>query len=164
MNSFEHIMATLDYPMCIVTTCFENEKAGCLVGFSTQCSILPQHYLVCISKQNYTLEVAKKAQFLTLHFPSVDQIELAKLFGETTGDNIDKFSFCPWYIGPYGAVIIKDDIDWFIGKIIQRIDLGDHVGHLLEPVSALKVSTGPKLGFQEVKKIPAGHPIEEEFE
>lgn len=161
MSSFEQIMGVLDYPISIVTACFENDKAGCLVGFGTQCSIFPPHYLICISKQNYTLEVAVKAKFLTLHFPSADQLELVKLFGETTGDDVDKFSFCPWYKGPYGAVIIKETMDWFVGKIIQRIDLGDHVGHLLEPVASLKASPNQKLGFQEVKKIPAGHPVEE---
>lgn len=38
-------MAELDYPMLIVTTRSGGELDGCLVGFSTQCSIDPARFL-----------------------------------------------------------------------------------------------------------------------
>jgi flavin reductase (DIM6/NTAB) family NADH-FMN oxidoreductase RutF len=38
-SAFETIVATLDYPMFIVTTAAEGRRAGCLVGFGTQTSI-----------------------------------------------------------------------------------------------------------------------------
>jgi hypothetical protein len=46
---------------------------------------------------------------------------------------------------------------WFIGKVLQRLDLGDHMGHLLEPV---RVAPGPgseQLTYQQARQISPGH-------
>ena len=40
-NDFEECVAELDYPMIVVTVASGAERAGCLVGFSTKCSIDP---------------------------------------------------------------------------------------------------------------------------
>ena len=60
-EAFDRITATLDTPMVIVTARAGDEIDGCLVGFSTQCSIDPAHYLVCLSTNNRTYEIARSA-------------------------------------------------------------------------------------------------------
>lgn len=40
-DSLEALTAALDYPMFVVTVAAGGERAGCLVGFATQCSIDP---------------------------------------------------------------------------------------------------------------------------
>ena len=37
--------------------------------------------------------------------------------------------------------VLDGAVAWFVGRIIERYDLGDHVGHLLEPVAG-GTSTG----------------------
>ncbi|MBV8385728.1 MAG: oxidoreductase, partial [Acidimicrobiia bacterium] len=39
-----------------------------------------------------------------------------------------------------------------------RVDLGDHTGHLLEPVAGRSEGSTTELGFQEARDIDAGHP------
>src|SRR3982750_801842 len=58
----------LDYPMLIVTAAAGGQRAGCLVGFATQCSIDPPRMLVCVSKANHTYRVAVDADVLAVHF------------------------------------------------------------------------------------------------
>jgi flavin reductase (DIM6/NTAB) family NADH-FMN oxidoreductase RutF len=55
------------------------ERAGCLIGFATQCSIKPQRFLVCISKQNRTFDVVTGAADVAVHFLGRDQLSLAEL-------------------------------------------------------------------------------------
>jgi flavin reductase (DIM6/NTAB) family NADH-FMN oxidoreductase RutF len=51
LGPFDRLVAGLDYPMAIVTSAAaEDDRAGCLVGFTTQCSLNPPRYLVCISR------------------------------------------------------------------------------------------------------------------
>ena len=57
-EAFEQIAAGLTSPMIIVTARHGDEIDGCLVGFSTQCSIDPTRYLVCLSKRNNTYRIA----------------------------------------------------------------------------------------------------------
>src|ERR671932_2910806 len=104
-GDFDVLTSAIDYPMFVVT-CADGsdgggggdrgERAGCLVGFATQCSIQPPLYLVCISKTNHTEKVASRARFLAVHLLTSDQRDLAELFGSQTGDEVDKFARCRW--------------------------------------------------------------------
>ena len=55
---FQEMVAGLDIPMFVVTAASGGERSGCLVGFSTQTSIDPPRFLVCISRANHTFGVA----------------------------------------------------------------------------------------------------------
>jgi flavin reductase (DIM6/NTAB) family NADH-FMN oxidoreductase RutF len=153
----DRLAGDLDYPMCIVTTVAGRERSGCLVGFASQCSIDPQRFTVWLSKANHTFDVAGDARFLAVHFPSRAQADLAALFGGETGDEIDKFDRCRWHLGPDGLPILDDVARWFAGRILERYDTGDHVGHLLEPVAAACGSWAGQLGFQAASVIDPGH-------
>jgi hypothetical protein len=52
---FDEFIKGLDYPMFVVTTVAAGQRAGCLVGFTTQASIDPPRLLVCLSVENHTL-------------------------------------------------------------------------------------------------------------
>ena len=85
-QTFNALVSELDYPMFVVTAAAGGERAGCLVGFATQCSIDPPRFLVCLSKQNRTYRVARDAELLAVHFLPADAEDLAELFGGETGD------------------------------------------------------------------------------
>jgi flavin reductase (DIM6/NTAB) family NADH-FMN oxidoreductase RutF len=157
-DRFEEVVATLDYPMTIITTTDGTERAGCLVGFTTQVSIHPPRFAVWLSKKNHTFTVAAKADVITVHFPSEANKELADLFGGQTGDEIDKFTLCSWYEGPEGVPILSEIERWFVGRVLERIDTGDHVGHLLAPIAGEAEAEPPDLTWQEVRDIDPGHP------
>jgi flavin reductase (DIM6/NTAB) family NADH-FMN oxidoreductase RutF len=134
-ESFEALVALLDYPMFVVTTRAGDEVSGCLVGFASQTSINPPRFLIGLSKRNRTFRVAQESTHLAVHVVAREHIELAKLFGGETGDEIDKFERCAWHSGPEGVPVLDDAAAWFVGKIERRFEVGDHVGHLLAPIA-----------------------------
>jgi flavin reductase (DIM6/NTAB) family NADH-FMN oxidoreductase RutF len=159
MSEFEDLMKSVDYPMLIVTArATSGDQDGCLVGFSTQCSIDPAHYLVLLSKQNRTYEVAQRSDLLVVHVLRTSDRELARHFGEETGDSTNKFRNVDWSPGP-GRVPVLAGVDWFAGRIQQRFDCGDHVAHLLAvlPDGRAASAEAPQLGFQAVQDLDAGH-------
>jgi flavin reductase (DIM6/NTAB) family NADH-FMN oxidoreductase RutF len=135
------------------------ERAGCLIGFATQCSIKPPRFLACISKVNRTFDVVTGADTVVVHFLGRAQLPLARLFGGETGDEVDKFELCDWTPGPGGVPVLDDAAGWLTGRVLERHDFGDHVGLLLEPVGAEDRGGPLDLGFQDVKGIDPGHPV-----
>ena len=134
------------------------ERAGCLIGFATQCSIHPPRFVACISKKNRTFDVVTSADCVGVHFLGKAQEELATLFGEETGDEVDKFELCEWEPGPDGLPILTGAAAWFTGRVLDRFDLGDHVGLWLEPVDVSDSEQPLDLEFQDVKDLEPGHP------
>ncbi|MGV0837621.1 flavin reductase family protein [Mycolicibacterium thermoresistibile] len=156
--AFEQIAALLDYPMYVVTTGTDDQLSGCLVGFTSQVSISPQRFLVGLSKRNRTYRVARDAGHLGVHLIPRRHRDLARLFGSETGDDVDKFAHCGWRPGPHGVPVLADAAGWFIGTILGRHDLGDHVGHLLEPVAGEAPQRFEQLvTFADVRDLEPGH-------
>ena len=93
-ETFQRLVAQLDYPMFIATVAAGGERAGCLIGFATQCSIHPPRFLAGISDKNRTFRVARDADTMAIHLVPEDAGELAELFGGETGDEVDKFARC----------------------------------------------------------------------
>jgi flavin reductase (DIM6/NTAB) family NADH-FMN oxidoreductase RutF len=156
-REFGAIVAGLDYPMLIVTTAAAGERSGCLVGFATQASIHPPRMLVGTSRANRTYRVAREARALAAHFPTEDQVALAELFGAETGDEVDKLARCDWHEGPERMPILDACPSWAVGRIADRVDMGDHVGFVLDVVAARDGAPGPRLSFQRVRHLEAGH-------
>jgi flavin reductase (DIM6/NTAB) family NADH-FMN oxidoreductase RutF len=157
-EAFHALVGGIDYPMFIVTTEAEDERSGCLVGFVTQGSIDPARMVVMLSKKNHTYRVATRATELVVHFLHDGNKALTELFGEETGDQIDKFSRCPWSrVDGVGAPVLDGTRGFAAGAILDRMDAGDHVAHLVEVRAARLDAEGPQLAFSMVKDIHPGH-------
>ncbi|MGW6788475.1 flavin reductase family protein [Streptomyces chartreusis] len=153
----------LNPDMCIVTATAGNERAGCLVGFASQCSIRPARFMVWLSKVNRTYEVACDAEFLAVHLLTRDEHRLAELFGGETGHRVDKFARTTWIRGHGGAAVLRDACAWFVGRIERQCDGGDHVGFVLDPVQSGergKADGRPILRLGDVRSLSPGHPVE----
>jgi len=158
-SAFEVLVEKLNYPMFVVTAAAGEHRSGCLVGFISQASIDPPRFLVCLSKANRTHEVASTSETLVVHFLSAENRELASLFGEETGDEIDKFTRCEWRSTPDGGVVLIGTRGWIEGRVLERTDVGDHVSHLLDLVEGVVDMEGNPLMFDAVREFTPGHPV-----
>jgi flavin reductase (DIM6/NTAB) family NADH-FMN oxidoreductase RutF len=158
-DDFATITAGLDYPMYVLTLDAGPPwgRAGCLVGFTTQCSIDPPRFLVCLSKRNRTYRASAGARVVAVHTLGAADRDLAELFGSHTGDDIDKFERCAWRPGPDGVPVLERCPAWFAGEITGRTDLGDHEGLTLAPTHVAGGSTEPLLMFSAVRDLDPGH-------
>jgi flavin reductase (DIM6/NTAB) family NADH-FMN oxidoreductase RutF len=156
-KTFNDLVSDLDYPMFIVTVVAQGERDGCLVGFVTQASINPPRLLVMLSKANRTCRLAQNTDTLVVHFLHKDNKDLARLFGEETGDDINKFDACEWSEGSESGPILSGTRGWVTGEILERLDSGDHIAHLLAVDAASTEVAGQQLAFQSVRDIEPGH-------
>jgi flavin reductase (DIM6/NTAB) family NADH-FMN oxidoreductase RutF len=158
-QAFDAIVSDVHGPAYVVTTAAKTERDGCLVGFTTQCSIKPPRFGVWLSKENRTYRIALSAATLVVHLLRQGDQDLAHLFGAHTGDEVDKFEDVEWHSGPDGCPVLAR-CDWFAGSIIERIDTGDHVAFVLAPNGGVCKRSGTRqLGMNEIGDIEAGHPI-----
>jgi flavin reductase (DIM6/NTAB) family NADH-FMN oxidoreductase RutF len=155
-REFEELAGHLDYPMYVVTAVSGGERAGCLVGFASQCSIDPPRFMVFLSEKNLTYRVALTSPALGVHVVPAGRRDLARLFGEETGDEMDKFEPCEWEPGPHGLPILTACGDRFVGTVLERHAFGDHTGFLLEP-SAVHADGGAFFPFREAAGFDPGH-------
>jgi flavin reductase (DIM6/NTAB) family NADH-FMN oxidoreductase RutF len=148
-----------DYPLHVVTTASaRGGPSGCVAGFVTQCSIAPPRFLICISKLNHTYFVSEHSDAIALHLIGEDQLEVASLFAEESGDTVDKFAQCDWRSGITGAPVLSECATWWEGTVVDRWSVGDHEALLVRPVTG---GAGTGRGLLTVQNAPdfrPGHP------
>jgi flavin reductase (DIM6/NTAB) family NADH-FMN oxidoreductase RutF len=157
-EAFEAVMAAVDSPSYVVTTAAAGERAGCLVGFATRCSIEPPRFGVWLSKLNRTYRVAQGATSLVVHLLREGDGDLARRFGGETGDEVDKFADLDWRPGPDGCPVVQR-LDWFAGSIVDRVDTGDHVAFVVVPHGGRCAHIAHQLPSADVGDIDPGHPV-----
>jgi len=157
-EEFGRFVEGLDYPLYVVTAAHAGQRAGCLVGFTTQVSIDPPQMLVCISDKNHTHALAQRAGLVGVHLLSPGQQDLAELFGEETGDDTDKFGRCRWHPGADGLPILEDAPRFLVGRVLERIGFADHLGLLLEPAEVSVSSRPVAYTLGQASDMEPGHP------
>ncbi len=145
-------------PVYIATAFADGRRAGCLVGFASQVSIDPERFLLCISRANATFPVAMAAERLGVHAVTERERGLAELFGGETGDEVDKFARCEWKPAEDGTPILSACPTWFVGRIVDRIDLGDHVGCVVAPERWGGGGPIVQLTERDLGEVEPGHP------
>jgi len=162
VSDFDDLMTRADATMVVVTAAYRGERGGCLVGFHAQCSIEPTRYAVWLSKANHTCRVALQATHLGVHFLAADDHDLASLFGERTGDEIDKFACCESATGPFDVPVLTGCDDRVVARRMTAMDDGsDHVCFVVEPVEVHRGTAATPLRLSDVSDLQPGHAAEE---
>ena len=157
-RGIDDFLEKLDVPVYVVTVASAGERSGCLVGFVTQCSILPPRLLVCISEKNHTHRVAAEAGVMALHLVPSGASDIVRLFGSETGDDIDKFDRCEWFPGPSQVPLLVECPSRMVCRVLDRFPVGDHTAHLVEALDGSE-GTEPVVTLTEVRKagVHPGH-------
>jgi flavin reductase (DIM6/NTAB) family NADH-FMN oxidoreductase RutF len=154
---FHSLVGDLEYPMFIVTARVAGEPLGCLVGFATQASIAPPRFAVCLSHKNRTFRRGRDTDLLGVHCVPAHAEALAELFGGQTADEVAKFERCGWHEGPGGVPLLDACPNRFVGRVLWRVDAGDHDVFLLEPIAAEAAPGEQEFTFHRARRIDAGH-------
>ncbi len=150
----------IDYPYFVVTVRSpDGDMSGCLAGFVTQCSIDPPNFLVCISRVNHTYPVAMQSIAVGLHLLGVEQDDMARLFGEETGDHVDKFAQCDWRLGSTGAPLLSDAAVALEGHILGHMSVGDHEAFLVRGERSIDGGFDGLLTYRNAPRYVPGHPL-----
>ncbi len=160
--TFGSLMSDADPAMIVVTAVAADERAGCLVGFHSQCSIDPVRYAVWLSKANHTYRVALLGEHLAVHFLAADDHDVAELFGGSSGDDVDKFDRCDWTPGPGGVPLLDRCANRVVGRRHTLVDEGsDHVCVVVAVDEVSRSEPLTPLRLSDVVDLDPGHGNEE---
>lgn len=159
---FIDVVSGLDPALVVVTAMGAGSADGCVVGFHCQASIDPPRYVVWLSNKNRTYRLASDpaATHLAVHHLTVEDHDVAELFGGETGDEVDKLAQVDWSPGPGGAPLLDRLPTRFVGRILARLPIEgtDHMAFVLDPVDAELGTTGARpLRLSDAADIDAGH-------
>lgn len=159
---FDDIMAQLDPPMTVVTTVHGDVRSGCLVGFHSQAGMAPDAFAVWLSKANHTYRTAVFADVFAVHFLGETDLDLARLFGTVSDDDVDKFGRCTWRAGPQGVPLLDTASNWMVGRKLAMLDTrSDHVALVLDPMDAVFAGPFRPLRLSDVSDLEPGHSADE---
>jgi len=154
--AFDRLAGALDPAMLVVTAVAGSERDGCLIGFHAQTSIDPVRYEVRLSKANRTCRVALFAERLGVHALEAGDVDLAELFGEQTGDEVDKLAACA--LDGDDPPLLAQCRNRFVLRVRSiSDDGGDHVAFVGEVVNARSRSAFVPLRLSAVAHLDAGH-------
>lgn len=155
---FGALMSDADPAMVVVTAVEGDERAGCLVGFHSQCSIDPVRYAVWLSKANHTYRVALLAEHVAVHFLDAGDDDVAALFGGTSGDDVDKFARSAWTPGPGSVPLLDRCPNRVVGRRHTLVDEGgDHVCLVLTVDDVTRGGPFTPLRLSDVTDLEPGH-------
>ncbi len=93
-----------------------------------------------------------------LHLLGEEQVDLARLFGEETGDLVDKFASVDWRLGCTGAPLLVDTAVSMEGDILGHFSVGDHVAFLMRAVRSVAGGHRGILTHRGAPPLEPGHP------
>lgn len=164
--TLEFVIRANDAPIVLTVGPVPSQgRSGCLVSFWSQCSIDPEAFVVWLSRANHTALVAEVGAPVALHLVPRGKSDLARWFGETSGDTVDTFASAMWEPGPQGVPMLTSLPDRIVGRISRIIDLGDSGDHLALIVTPLVVHLDEDpddptlLRLRDVIDFEPGHPI-----
>lgn len=161
-EAYNKLVARAEGGVVVVTACDGPELAGCVVGFHSQCGIDPPRHAVWLSKANHTYRVALHASQLAVHFLTVGDKAVARVFGELTGDAADKFGMVEWSRGPEGTPLVTALPNRFVGRKLAVLDVGhDHVCFVVGIDDATCAEDFQPLSSSALGHLSPGHPADE---
>lgn len=158
MSQSEPLVNATDYPLYVVTAAAGGQQSGCLAGFVTQSSLQPVRFLICVSRVNHTFAIADKSEGLALHLLGADQHDLASLFGEESGDEVDKFAHVQWSTGPAGVPVLAECAAWVAGRVVDRMSAGDHEAFLINVTDGADGAHQGRFMLHDAANFEPGHP------
>jgi len=118
-SAVHELISQLDYRCTSSTAAAGGERAGCLVGFGTQCSINPPRFLVCLSDKNHTFRWREDAELLVVH-PLPERRLVGLGCSGRRRDTVDKFEAL-LVDGGRGTPVFGRLRNWFAGRILERL-------------------------------------------
>ena len=159
MEAFEKLVSMLDYPMYVVTTRAGDESGG----LPRRVHQPGQHRSAAVSGRPVRARTTptashRQATHLAVHLLPRTHRELARLFGSETGDQRGQVRALRVAHRPARHAGPDDAAGWFVGEVLDRHDLGDHVGLLVKPVAGDAPDEFDQLvTFADVRDLEPGH-------
>ncbi len=108
------------------------EVAALTVNSFTSVSLDPPQVLVCIAHTSSSFRVMSKAERLAVHILSESQEEIARRLATAGLTGEERLAEIGWAPGPGNEPHLSDVASRLAGRVVNRLDSGDHLILLVE--------------------------------
>ncbi len=118
----------IGYGLYVVTTREGDRDNGLIVNTVMQVTNTPNRVAVCINKQNFSHDIAKRTGLLNVNVLSEEApFSVFKHFGFQSGRDVNKFEGITPKRSENGLAVLSDSINAFFSlKVEQYVDLDTH--------------------------------------
>jgi len=119
----------INYGLYVICTGDESVTNGYIGNTVMQVTAEPPRLAICCSKNNYTSELIRKIEKLSVSVLNQEyNPEIMGNFGFKTGKDFDKLKTVAHITGKSGVPIVTEDCcAWFECKVISETDVGTHI-------------------------------------
>jgi flavin reductase (DIM6/NTAB) family NADH-FMN oxidoreductase RutF len=108
----------------------EGAPIGLTANAFTSVSLDPPLVLLCVARSASSYRAMERATHIALHVLAEPQHHLSRTFAVSAGDGVDKFIGVDWTPNAAGVPLINGCLARLECSVVDRLELGDHLGIL----------------------------------
>ena len=129
--TFRHTMGHFLTGVTVATTIGpKGEPVGMTANSFTSVSLEPPLVLLCIARSAASFGAMEQADRYAVHILSADQQATSNAFARSAADGAEKFAQVPWHRAHDGLPLLDDYLARIECTVVDRVQLGDHVGYV----------------------------------
>jgi flavin reductase (DIM6/NTAB) family NADH-FMN oxidoreductase RutF len=125
----------------------EGEPVGITANSFTSVSLDPPLVLLCIARSAASFDAMESARRYAVHILGEEQHVVSRAFAESAAAGAQKFAQVGWRRAPDGLPLLDEYLARLECTIVERVELGDHVGYVGHVDAAETNAAASPLGF-----------------
>ena len=151
------VLQDISYGMYIVTTKYNEKKAGCIINTLTQVTSENPVISINLNKNNYTNQVIKESKVFSVSILSQNAtLKLISNFGYSSSKDKDKFKSVEYKEENNIPVVTEKVCGYLICEVINIIDCGTHDVILAKVVNLQKISNKEPMTYKYYHEVLRG--------
>jgi flavin reductase (DIM6/NTAB) family NADH-FMN oxidoreductase RutF len=126
-KDLEKIFSKFKSGVYVLTTLVDDVKYGWTISWVSKVSVKPSIVMISVGKNRKNHEILMDSEVFALNVIGSEEIELARHFGLSNGENLKNFNGIDFISLNTGSPILKQTVGALDCKIIKTVDMGDHV-------------------------------------
>jgi flavin-dependent trigonelline monooxygenase, reductase component len=147
-TEFRHVLGHFLTGVTVATACGPaGEPVGMTVNAFMSASLDPPLVLLSVARSAASFTAMETARRYAVHILSEEQRDISAAFARSAADGADKFAEIRWSRAKDGLPLLDDYLARLECTIVDRVELGDHVGYVGRVDAASARTGGGPLGF-----------------
>ena len=129
--AFRHAMGHFVTGVTVATTVGPaGEPVGMTANAFTSVSLDPPLVLLCIARSTASFRAMDQAERYAVHILTADQQATSSAFARSAAEGARKFGDVRWSRAADGLPLLEDFLARIECSVVDRVELGDHVGYV----------------------------------
>jgi len=127
MDETEKAIRKIKNGVFVITFSLDGINYGLTTAWINRASFKPNMIMASIGRNRKGYNELLDCEIFCVNILGDVSIEIARHFGDTSGNNINNFKDLEFKFMENGSPVLKDSVAAFECKLVKKIDAGDHV-------------------------------------